>query len=114
MLFLFCFVTGQVCAAGRSPVTGGSPVRRRKAAPLDLEAAGEANLIFVIVCHCNVVTDGDIAAALDDGARTVAQICRRTGAAQQCGSCVFSVRQAVCDHVSRGIPQREEIVSAAS
>jgi bacterioferritin-associated ferredoxin len=69
----------------------------------------------VIVCHCNVVTDGDIAAALDDGARTLAGVCRTTGAAQKCGTCIFSVRQAVCDHVSRGIVPREEVmVSAAS
>jgi bacterioferritin-associated ferredoxin len=69
----------------------------------------------VIVCHCNVVTDGDIAAALDGGARTLGEVCRRTGAAQQCGTCIFSVRQAVCDHVSRGIAAREEVeISAAS
>jgi bacterioferritin-associated ferredoxin len=68
----------------------------------------------VIVCHCNVVTDGDIAAALDDGAKTLGEVCRRTGAARQCGTCVFSVRQAVCHHVSRGIAPREEVVGAAS
>ena len=69
----------------------------------------------MIVCHCNVVTDGDIAAALDGGARTLGEVCRRTGAAQQCATCVFSVRQAVCHHVSRGIAPREEVaISAAS
>jgi bacterioferritin-associated ferredoxin len=52
----------------------------------------------MIVCHCSVVSSGDISAALDSGARTVADVCRRTGAAQRCGTCVFSVRQVVCQH----------------
>jgi bacterioferritin-associated ferredoxin len=68
----------------------------------------------VIVCQCNVVSDGDISAALDDGARNLAQVCRSTGAAQRCGMCIFSVRQAVREHVCRGIPAREEVPIAAA
>jgi bacterioferritin-associated ferredoxin len=52
----------------------------------------------VIVCHCRVVTDRDVDAALDEGARTVSSVCRVTGAAQDCGSCIFTVKALVCQH----------------
>jgi bacterioferritin-associated ferredoxin len=68
----------------------------------------------VIVCHCNVVTAGDVGAAVEDGARTLGDVCRRTGAAQQCGTCIFSVRQSVCEHVARGIAPREEVAFGAA
>jgi bacterioferritin-associated ferredoxin len=68
----------------------------------------------MIVCHCAVVSSGDISAALDDGARTVSEVCRRTGAAQVCGTCVFSVRQVVCEHVKTGARPIEETARAAS
>jgi bacterioferritin-associated ferredoxin len=54
----------------------------------------------VIFCHCAVVGDRDVAAAVAAGARTVAQVCKATGAGQQCGSCVFSVRRVLCEHES--------------
>ncbi|MGH3333785.1 MAG: (2Fe-2S)-binding protein [Nocardioidaceae bacterium] len=68
----------------------------------------------MIVCHCRVVSSGDIADAVDAGARTVSEVCRRTGAAQSCGTCVFSVRQVVCQHEARGASEDEEAVRAAS
>jgi bacterioferritin-associated ferredoxin len=68
----------------------------------------------MIVCHCAVVTSGDIADAVDAGARTVSEVCRLTGAAQSCGTCVFSVRQVVCEHVARNNAETEEAVRAAS
>ncbi|QCX28138.1 (2Fe-2S)-binding protein [Nocardioides jishulii] len=52
----------------------------------------------MIVCQCRVVSDRDIDAALADGARTVAAACRSTGAAQDCGSCIFSVKNVVARH----------------
>jgi bacterioferritin-associated ferredoxin len=52
----------------------------------------------VIVCHCRVVTDRAIDTALADGARTVAAVCRATGAGQDCGSCLFTVKALVCQH----------------
>lgn len=54
----------------------------------------------MIFCHCAVVGDREVADAVRSGARTVAQVCRATGAGQQCGSCVFSVRRVLCDHVA--------------
>jgi len=52
----------------------------------------------MIVCQCRVVSDRDVSAAVAAGARTVSSVCRSTGAAQDCGSCVFSVKALVCQH----------------
>lgn len=52
----------------------------------------------MIVCHCRVVTDRDVDAALAEGARTASAVCRATGAAQECGSCIFSVKKLVARH----------------
>jgi bacterioferritin-associated ferredoxin len=52
----------------------------------------------LIVCHCRVVSDRDVAEAVGDGARTVAAVCRRTGAAQDCATCIFTVKALVCQH----------------
>ena len=68
----------------------------------------------MIVCHCRVVTSGDIEETLRQGAGSVAEVCRRTGAAQNCGTCVFSVRQVVCQHGATGTSTTGEAVRAAS
>jgi len=68
----------------------------------------------MIVCHCAVVSSTDIADVIAAGAQTVSEVCRRTGAAQNCGTCVFSVRQVVCQHVERGTADTEEPLRAAS
>jgi bacterioferritin-associated ferredoxin len=68
----------------------------------------------VIVCHCHVVNDAAIADAVHAGARTLAQVCRSTGAARDCGACVFSVRRLVCEHVSSQVPESVESHHAAS
>ncbi|RJS45687.1 (2Fe-2S)-binding protein [Nocardioides cavernaquae] len=52
----------------------------------------------MIVCHCKVVSDREIHAALAGGARSVGAVCRSTGAAQDCGSCIFTVKALVCQH----------------
>jgi bacterioferritin-associated ferredoxin len=52
----------------------------------------------VIVCQCRVVTDGAVDEAVNQGARTVSAVCRATGAGQECGSCVFTLRSLVCQH----------------
>lgn len=68
----------------------------------------------MIVCHCGVVSSSDITAALEAGARSTSEVCRRTGAAQNCGTCVFSVRQVVCQHEATTMLAVEETISAAS
>ena len=66
----------------------------------------------MIFCHCAVVSDREVAEAIEAGARTVAQVCRATGAGQQCGSCVFSVRRVVCQHGAPSAPAMEVDVAA--
>lgn len=68
----------------------------------------------MIVCHCNVVTSSDVVDAYEGGARTLSAVCRRTGAGQHCGTCVFSVRQALCEHVTQRPAVTEEATRAAS
>ena len=55
----------------------------------------------MIVCQCKVVTDRDVRAALADGARSVGAVCRSTGAGRDCGSCIFTVKALVCDHLAQ-------------
>jgi bacterioferritin-associated ferredoxin len=59
---------------------------------------GRSELDTMIVCQCGVVSDRTIEAALAAGARTVSAVCRSTGAAQDCGSCIFTVKALVCQH----------------
>lgn len=54
----------------------------------------------MIVCHCAVVTDRDVAAAIDDGARTLRQVCQSTSAARDCGGCLFTIRALLSEHVA--------------
>jgi bacterioferritin-associated ferredoxin len=75
----------------------------------------------VIVCHCRVVTDRAVAAAVEQGAGSLGAVCRTTGAGQDCGGCVFSLRRLVCEHgqASRRsarsmVPSHSEVEGAAS
>jgi bacterioferritin-associated ferredoxin len=52
----------------------------------------------VIVCHCRVVTDRQVADAVRSGAVSLGGVCRTTGAGQDCGGCVFSLKRLVCEH----------------
>ena len=52
------------------------------------------------VCHCAVVTDGDILESIANGARCVADVARQTGAGRTCGNCIGSLRDLVCQHCS--------------
>lgn len=52
----------------------------------------------MIVCHCRVVSDRAITESVRAGARSLAGVCRSTGAGQDCGACVFSVKRLVCEH----------------
>ena len=68
----------------------------------------------MIVCHCRVVTDRTVAAAVRDGARSLAGVCRSTGAGQDCGACVFSLKRLVCEHGASLIAPSPEVDVAAS
>jgi bacterioferritin-associated ferredoxin len=54
----------------------------------------------MILCHCHVVTDRAVTTAVLAGDRTLGRVCRSTGAGRDCGSCVFSVKQAMHAAVS--------------
>jgi bacterioferritin-associated ferredoxin len=41
----------------------------------------------MIVCHCQVVSDRSIRAAVDDGAVTLDEVARRCSAGTRCGGC---------------------------
>jgi bacterioferritin-associated ferredoxin len=58
----------------------------------------------VIVCHCRVVTDRQVAEAVHDGARSLAAVCRATGASQDCGACVFSLKRLVLEEQEARVP----------
>ncbi|HEV7187144.1 MAG TPA: (2Fe-2S)-binding protein [Blastococcus sp.] len=50
------------------------------------------------VCHCAVVSDSDVLETIANGARSVADVARRTGAGRTCGGCVSTLRDLVCQH----------------
>jgi bacterioferritin-associated ferredoxin len=73
----------------------------------------------VIVCHCRVVTDRQVADAVRGGAVSLGSMCRSTGAGQDCGSCVFALKRLVCEHgtaltEARPLSRLSEVDVAAS
>jgi bacterioferritin-associated ferredoxin len=68
----------------------------------------------VIVCQCQVVSDGKVASAIEAGARTLAALCRTTGAGTTCGSCVFSLKRLLCEHGNPLSARPPEVHVAAS
>ena len=68
----------------------------------------------MIICHCGVVSDTDVARAVDAGASTLSAVCKATGAGQDCGSCVFSVRRVICQHEETSRDTFLEVEGAAS
>ena len=49
----------------------------------------------MILCQCRRVSDRNVALAVLGGARTLGSVCRSTGAGQDCGACVSSVKEAI-------------------
>ena len=68
----------------------------------------------MIVCHCVVVNDQQVARAIDQGARTVANVCRATGAGRNCGSCIFTLKRLLCQHEADDQVAFVEVEGAAS
>ena len=68
----------------------------------------------MIVCHCKVVNDRAVTRASTTGARTVAQVCRATGAGRDCGSCVFTLKRLLCEHERTAGDAFVEVEGAAS
>ena len=68
----------------------------------------------MIVCHCEVVSDRAVAASVQSGARTLAKVCKETGAGRGCGACVFSLKRLLCQHEQAPGPVLPEVEVAAS
>jgi bacterioferritin-associated ferredoxin len=51
----------------------------------------------VYVCHCEVVCDGHIRAAIADGARDVDAVTARCGAGGACGGCVPAIEELLAE-----------------
>ncbi|MDC5697580.1 (2Fe-2S)-binding protein [Intrasporangium calvum] len=68
----------------------------------------------MIICHCGVVNGDSVVRAVDAGARTLSQVCRSTGAGQDCGSCVFALRRLICEHEQTQRATLLEVEGAAS
>lgn len=47
----------------------------------------------MIVCQCRRVSDRRLHNAIDHGCTTLAQVCRASGAGNDCGSCVRSIKE---------------------
>lgn len=68
----------------------------------------------MIVCHCKVVNDRAVADSINQGARTLANVCNLTGAGKSCGACVFSLKRLLCEHESVSASPLPEVEVAAS
>lgn len=66
----------------------------------------------MIVCHCAVVGDRHIAAAVAAGATTLSQVCASTGAGRDCGACVFSLRRVLCETAGTEVDRDLSHISA--
>ncbi|MGQ0745140.1 MAG: (2Fe-2S)-binding protein [Acidimicrobiales bacterium] len=53
------------------------------------------------VCHCLAVTDHEIKAAMDAGARDVLEVSRRCQAATGCGGCYPALVQLLQEHLGQ-------------
>jgi len=49
----------------------------------------------VIVCQCRRVNDRNLRNSIGKGCTTVAQVCRDSGAGNDCGSCVRSIKEMI-------------------
>jgi bacterioferritin-associated ferredoxin len=66
----------------------------------------------MIVCHCKVVTDRVVSESIERGACTLRQVCSETGAGQDCGGCVFSLKRVLVEH--EGLPPLQPATAAAT
>ena len=66
----------------------------------DKAAATDLMRVAVIVCSCNVLSDGQIKACVNDGPncpRTAADVYQCLGCSPKCGRCARTIRQIVAN-----------------
>jgi bacterioferritin-associated ferredoxin len=61
----------------------------------------------VVVCQCERVTERRVTRAVRDGAQSLRDVSRETGAGQGCGGCVSSLRRILEQYF--GTHQRAEL-----
>lgn len=61
------------------------------------------------VCHCRVVTDGEIREAIDCGARDECSLAEYCGTGLRCGGCLPAVRRLLAE---AGLPCDEGLTAA--
>lgn len=66
------------------------------------------------MCHCRVVTDRAVGDAVRVGARSLAGVCRSTGAGQDCGACVFALKRLLGEPVAAVAPPLMSEVDVAA
>ncbi len=52
------------------------------------------------ICLCHSVTDNDIRACVEDGARSMRDLRRELGVASQCGKCACHAREVLKDSLA--------------
>ena len=62
----------------------------------------------MIVCHCAGVSDSTIARHFEEGAASVADIVRLTGAGRRCAPCRQEIANLLSDHKQQLIPIQSE------
>jgi bacterioferritin-associated ferredoxin len=64
----------------------------------------------MIVCHCAVVSDRDVRAAIHAGATDVCSLAEACGTSRTCGGCLPAIRRELAAH---GLPTDEELTARA-
>lgn len=62
-----------------------------------LEAFGMLNIMFVIICHCNGVSDRQLRRELRQGVSCPDELARRCGAGTDCGGCMQFIEDLLVD-----------------
>jgi bacterioferritin-associated ferredoxin len=68
----------------------------------------------MILCHCAVVSDADIDAAVDAGARTVRQVQIATACGRGCGGCLFALKAHLSSRLADISGYDDEVVEDAA
>ncbi len=66
----------------------------------------------MLVCHCNSVTDREIRASIQRGARCLESVERACGAGAGCGGCVGAVEE-LLDEETKRVPRLPILAAAA-
>jgi bacterioferritin-associated ferredoxin len=68
----------------------------------------------MILCHCSVVSDADIDAAVDAGAHSLRQVQRVTACGRGCGGCIFAVKAHLSSRLADISGYDDEVVEDAA